>query len=93
MLLYCFYSFLKMCEILKVYIENMTNLITRMVSMVPREDTSILGGRGGLGPHMRFGGKIWGKVQPNSPNKRKNLGSSVTIRGKSWEKSQFWGHV
>ena len=41
---------------------------------------------GGLGPHIRFGGKIWGKVRPSSQNKRKNLGSSVTKRHKSWEK-------
>ena len=32
-----------------------------------------------------FGGKIWGKVWPSSQNKRKNLGSSVTKRRKSWE--------
>ena len=31
-------------------------------------------------------GKIWGKVQPSSPNKRKNLGSSVTTRRKNWER-------
>ena len=49
------------------------------------EGTSILGGRG-LGPHIKFGGKIWGKVPPSSPNKRKNVGSSVTTRRKSWEK-------
>ena len=41
---------------------------------------------GRLGPHIKFGGKIWGKVQPSSQNKRKNLGSSVTKRRKSWEK-------
>ena len=41
---------------------------------------------GGLGPYIRFGGKIWGKVRPNSQKKRKNLGSSVTKRRKSWEK-------
>ena len=40
----------------------------------------------GLGPHIRFGGKIWGKIRPSSQNKRKNLGSSVTKRRKSWEK-------
>ena len=44
------------------------------------------GGGGGLGPHIKIGGKIWGKVRPSSPNKRKNLGSSVTTRRKSWEK-------
>ena len=46
---------------------------------------------GGLGPHIKFGGKIWGKVQPSSPNKRKNLGSSVTTRRKSWEKVPILG--
>ena len=38
---------------------------------------------GGLGPHIKFGGKIWGKVRPISPNKRKNLGSPVTTKCKS----------
>ena len=47
------------------------------------------GGGGGLGPQIKFGGKIWGKVQPNLPNKRKNLGSSVTTRRKSWENPYF----
>ena len=41
----------------------------------------------------RGGGKIWGKVRPSSPNKRKTLGSSVTKRRKSWEKSQFCSHI
>ena len=41
---------------------------------------------GEVGPHIKFGDKIWGKVRPSSPNKRKNLGSSVTTRRKSWEK-------
>ena len=45
----------------------------------------------GLGPHIKFGGKIWGKVRPSSPNKRKNLGSSVTTRRKSWEKVPILG--
>ena len=43
---------------------------------------------GGLGPHIRFGGKIWGTT---SQNKRKNLGSSVTKRRKSWEKVPILG--
>ena len=34
---------------------------------------------------------MWGKVQPNSPNKRKNLGSSVTTRRKNWEKNPNFG--
>ena len=36
-------------------------------------------GGGGLGPRIKFGGKIWGNcnVRPSSPNKRKNLGSSA----------------
>ena len=46
---------------------------------------------GGLGPHIRFGGKIWGKVRPSSQNKRKNLGSSVTKRRKSGEKVSILG--
>ena len=29
---------------------------------------------GGLGADIKFRGKIWGKVQPSSPNKRKKLG-------------------
>ena len=55
--------------------------------------TSILGGRGGggLGPHIKFGDKIWGKGRPSSPNKRKNLGNSVTTRRKSWEKIPILG--
>ena len=46
---------------------------------------------GELGPHIRFGGKIWGKVRPSSQNKRKNLGSSVTKRPNSWEKVPILG--
>ena len=42
---------------------------------------------GGLGPQIKFGGKIWGKVRPSSRNKRKNLGSSVTTRRKIWGKN------
>ena len=54
--------------------------------------TSKYGGRGGgLGPHIKFGGQIWGKVRPSSQNKRKNLGSSVTKRPKSWEKVPILG--
>ena len=56
--------------------------------------TSISGGRGGgLGPDIKFRGKIWGKVQPSSPNKRKNLGGSVTTRRKSWERITIFGHL
>ena len=47
----------------------------------------------GLGPHIKFGGKIWGKVRPSSPNKRKNLGSSVTTRRKSCLKSLNFGVI
>ena len=46
---------------------------------------------GGLGPHIRFGCKIWGKVRPSSQNKRKNLESSVTKRHKSWGKVSILG--
>ena len=46
---------------------------------------------GGLGSHIKFGGKIWGKVRPSAPNRRKNFGSSVTTRRKSWEKVPLLG--
>ena len=59
-----------------------------------RGGTSILGGRG-LGPHIKIGGKLWGKARSGQVHqiRLKNLGSSVTIRRKSWEKSKFWGHI
>ena len=54
--------------------------------------TSISGDRGGgLGPHVKFGGKIWGKIQLSSLNKRKNLGPSVTTKHKSWGKFPILG--
>ena len=37
----------------------------------------------GLGPHIKFGGKIWGKIWPRSPNKRKNFHHKVQKLGKS----------
>ena len=46
---------------------------------------------GGLGPGIEFRGKIGGKVQSSSPNKRKNLGSSVTTRRKNWERITILG--
>ena len=46
---------------------------------------------GGLGSHITFGGKIWGKIRPSSPNKRKSLGSSVTTRRKNWGKVPILG--
>ena len=46
---------------------------------------------GGLGPGIEFRGKIWGKVQSSSPNKRKDLGSSVTTRSKNWERITILG--
>ena len=46
---------------------------------------------GGLGPDIKFRGKIWGKVQPSSPSKRKNLGTSVITRRKSWRKIPILG--
>ena len=48
-------------------------------------------GGGGLGPGIEFRGKIWGKVQSSSPNKRKNLWSSVTTRRKNWERITILG--
>ena len=50
-----------------------------------------VGGGGGLGPGIEFRGKIWGKVQSSSQNKRKNLGSSVTTRRKNWERITILG--
>ena len=41
--------------------------------------------RWGVGPHIKFAGKIWGKVWPSSPNERK------TTRCKSWEKIPILG--
>ena len=46
---------------------------------------------GEIRPDIKFRGKICGKVQPSSPNKRKNLGSSVTTRPKSWERITILG--
>ena len=66
-------------------------------AIIQRSDEYILGGyfhirRSGEGkPHIKFGGKIWGKIQPSSPNKRKNVGSSVTTRHKSWGKFPILG--
>ena len=67
----------------------------------PKLDTCPMGGggyfqirrSGGLGPHIKFGGNLRGKVRPCSPNKRKNLGSSVTTRCRSWEKSPHSGVI
>ena len=47
--------------------------------------------RGGRGPGIEFRGKIWGKVQSSSPNKWKNLGSSVTTGRKNWERITILG--
>ena len=49
------------------------------------------GAGGGLGAGIEFRGKIWGKVQSSSPNKRKNLGSSVATTRKNWERITIWG--
>ena len=49
------------------------------------------GGGGELGPGIEFRGRIWGKIQSSSPNKRKNLGSSVTTRGKNFEIITIFG--
>ena len=60
----------------------------------PQGGTSILQGRGvggGAWTSHQFGGKIWGKVRPSSPNKRKNVGSSATTRRKSRGKIPILG--
>ena len=46
-------------------------------------------GGGGLGPHIKFGGEIWGKIRSSSSYKRKNLGSSGTTRRKSGGSANF----
>ena len=51
------------------------------------------GGEGELGPDIKFRGKIWGKVWPSSPNKRKNLGSSVITSRKRWGKIPILGSI
>ena len=51
--------------------------------VLPNEEV----GGGGLGPHIKFGGKIWGKVRPSSQNKRKNLGSLSPQDAKVGKKS------
>ena len=48
---------------------------------------------GGLGPDMKFGGKVWGKVQPRSPNERKTWGVLLPQDKKVGKESQFWSHV
>ena len=48
---------------------------------------------GAVGPHIKFGGKIWGKVWPSSPNKRKIWEVLSPQDAKVGEKSQFWGHI
>ena len=53
-------------------------------------DTSILGG-GRPGPDIKIRGKTWGKVLPSLPNKRKNMGKSVTTRRKTWERIIVFG--
>ena len=57
--------------------------------------TSILGSRGGgggggLGPVVKFRGKIW-EVQPSSPNK---IWEVLLLQdAKVGKESQFWGHL
>ena len=72
-----------MIKAFPVIIDRQCPNLFHSIGIGPPGGTSILRG-GGLGPHIKFGGKIWGKVQPNLPNKKKNLGSSVTTRRKSW---------
>ena len=74
---------------LLLFILSFSRTTMLALHLKPRGVTSISGGR--EGPHIKFGDKIWGKVQPNSPDKRKNLGSSVTIRHKSWAKIPILG--
>ena len=43
--------------------------------------------------HIKFGGKIRGKVQPSSPNKRKPWKVLSPQDAKVGKKPQFWGHT
>ena len=62
----------------------------RMSSMRPG-GTSISGGwgGGGLGPGLKFEGKIWGKVT----KKKKNLRSSGITKGKNWDRGPDFGVI
>ena len=40
---------------------------------LPNKEVGVGRGGAGLGPHIKFGGKIWGKVRPSSQNNKKNL--------------------
>ena len=51
------------------------------------------GGGGGIGPDIKFRGKIWGKVQPSPPNKRKIWEVLLPQDAKVGKESQFWGHL
>ena len=62
--------------------------------LAPQGGTSILGGRGeGLGPHIKFGGKIWGKVRPSSPNKKKKLGKFCHHKTQNLGKNPNFGVI
>ena len=43
--------------------------VPRSQGVLPNNEVGRRGG--GLGSHIRFGGKIWSKVRPSSPTKRK----------------------
>ena len=47
----------------------------------------------GFGPHIKFGSKVWGKVRPSSPNKRKTWEVLLPQDTKVGKKSQFWGQI
>ena len=48
-------------------------------------------GGGGLGPVVKFRGKIWGKVQPSSQN---IIWEVLLLQdAKVGKESQFWGHL
>ena len=51
------------------------------------------GGRGGLGPGIEFRGKILGKVQSSSPNKRKIWGVLSLQDAKLGKEKHFWRHL
>ena len=76
----------------KIFVDKQAELSKRTESLqTPGGYFQMRRSGGGLGPHIKFGGKTWGKGRPSSQNRRKNLGGSVTKRRKSWEKVPILG--
>ena len=69
--------------------------------IAPKLDTCPIGGvlpikevrGGGLGPHIKFGGKRWGKVWPSHQIREKTWKVLSPQDAEVGEKSSFWGHI